>query len=235
MKISDLNDEILNEVFEYFECNVTMSRIRRANTLFKSVCDSYGYIRKVCLTSYNCPWWEGYMKGIKIMEIKGITKPQDWIHCSWKKTMNFNYCLFGNGLIDPLYSPDTESICIDGILGGSGNYCILRINWEKFPNLRNLTVKIQDFSFEGLIKCKKLEYINVEGTKIRDKTLPSEIAKLPNLKCIITNYTSMERLHFESPYLLSCLIEKRYPCSSKSVMVPNRHLNDILFNWHPLS
>ena len=101
--------------------------------------------------------------------------------------------------------------------------------------MRNLIVKIQDFSFEGLIKCKKLEYINVEGTKIRDKTLPSEIAKLPNLKCIITNYTSMERLHFESPYLLSCLIEKRYPCSSKSVMVPNRHLNDILFNWHPLS
>tara|TARA_A100001011_G_scaffold400735_1_gene518134 strand:- start:6582 stop:7298 length:717 start_codon:yes stop_codon:yes gene_type:complete len=237
MKIFKVPVEIIyNEILDYFEDNHNMVILREVCKEFKQICTNNGFIREICISSYNCPYWwiQPEQKGLKVINLQGITKPQEWIYFPWKKTMNFRYCLFGNSLIDPLESPETENINIDGILGGKGNYAILKINWKKFPNLKNISIKTQDFSFEGLENCRELKYIYVECTKIKQNSLPSIISKLPKLEHIVTNFRTDERLHFLSPFLKVCLIEKKYPCTSNSVIVPNRHLNDVNFNWHPI-
>ena len=225
----ELHGDILNEIFDYFDTNHSMYRIRAVSRRWREICHEYGYIREVTLGCRGMSSaWMIDIPSVRRITCEGLPMPHEWIFRPWVRYMHFNWCLFGTSYIDPLVSPDTREICVDGVLS-QRLIVIFKINWRKFPNLGKLNIKIPDMDLEGIGICSNLTCLNVETTKTRNKKLPAEIAALPKLEYLISNYQIRDKLHFVSPNLRVLLVGKLYACTAASNLVPNRHLNDVNF------
>jgi len=190
---------------------------------FKKLGNEFGYLKYI-----NVKGYKNFVKFIKFyftpndflesVSIKDINNPISWmIERPWPKEMIFTNCFIENN-IDEIPESPTEKL----IIRNCTNRSTIHIDWKKFPKLKILDIQVNDIDFVGLEKCKELEIIRIDlGI---DKYLPNFFADFQNLKVIASTCFAIDPLHFVSKKLKVCLMNKKYPFTSNSELVPKAHL-----------
>jgi hypothetical protein len=93
---------------------------------------------------------------IDLFIIRQTNNPFYWLP-KWSRQINFEHCKIRDAISPGKISVDTEIIRIISVVH---NWKIT-IDWEKFPNLRELTVKGYHLDLEGIEKCTKLKTNNI--------------------------------------------------------------------------
>ena len=209
--------ELILEIWGYVSGNSDMVALRLCNKYAKETGDKYGYIKHLEL-SMDAHYmnlvkiWNGLnLMALQSLSVRGFRSPANWIPFSWPKQVSFVNCPMGaNILSPPSYNTTNLSISDSGI-------GILKVDWNKFPNLRKLSVNYYSMDIESLKVCRKLEHLSLSLRK-RGEKLPTWIADLPRLTTLRSNLKPKGKMHFTSNLLKICLVPKRRVCVGNRVL-----------------
>ena len=223
--------ELILEIWGYVSGNSDMIALRLCNKYFKETGDKYGYIKHLefSLDAHYMTLvkiWQGLnLMALQSLSVRGFKSPANWIPFSWPKQVSFINCPVGKDLISP-HSDKTINLSISDL--GIG---VLKVDWTKFPNLRELSIDCYSMDIESLKVCRKLEHLSLYLRKKGEK-LPTWIADLPRLTTLRSNLRPNGKMHFVSKLLKICLVPKcrdmvvrqcqRF--TAVSCLVPARHL-----------
>ena len=230
MSFTELYEELFLVIRDYIYSNQSMINLRTTSKHFKLLGDKYGIIKHLkynintnffsFLALYDKPEF------LDSLEIENVQCPFNFIPGNkvWPKAISFSYCILGAKRLSPPVSK-TESFTY------IANFCrnpwisnILRIDWNKLPNLKTLVVRARKMDFEGLQNCKELQKIIIELDD--EQILPEWFAILPDLRELITNCKTSTNLHFVSKKLSICLLSTKHSLTSMSIKLPKQHLLD---------
>ena len=230
-------NDLLPCILRHLTTNKDMKAMRCTCKYLKEHTDQYGYIRNIVfgLNSDYMNYISLYnhnRASIYMLTMDSLTDPVPWIPSRWPETMIFNNCQMGNTQINPPTSP-TKILRISDftpshfpMLVGAPN--ILKINWTKLPQLREVYIRSPDMILDGMQACTHLETICID-LQNKNRPVPQWIGNFPKLKIIMINMATEGTYHFISPTLKICLIPKKTPFTSISKIVPPKHLKDNMF------
>ena len=226
MNLDNFSDDLILHILKFVSSNKNMISLIGTCKYFKKLGNEFGYLKYINVKGYKnfITFIKFYFASDNFLEsvsIKDIDNPIRWmIERPWPKEMIFTNCLIGNDLVDIPESPTEKLIIRD--LYSAKNRSTIHIDWQKFPKLKILDIKVNDINFAGLEKCKELEVVRIDLEV--DKYLPNFFAGFNNLKLIASTCFANDSLHFVSKKLKVCLMNKKYPFTSNSELVPKAHL-----------
>jgi hypothetical protein len=205
--INNLYDDILIYISSYLDDKENLNLIQTCK-YFKNLFNKVGFLKFLKCEGdkhqsiYN--FMITYFKHIRTVDyiyISHIDTPQYWINNKWCKIVHLYNCYLEDK-IDPLNICNTEQLIIQNIYPSKWKNK-LKINWNKFPNLRILQLDIQNIDLVNIEICQNLELIYIN---INEKTeFSSSIGTLKKLKHLITNCIIDNRTYFKSKDLLTCI------------------------------
>ena len=207
-----------------------MVNLRTTSKYFKRLGDKYGNIKHLKY-NINTNFFSFLVlydkaKSLDSLEIEHVQCPFNFIPADkvWPKEISFSYCTLDSKRFSPPLSKTESFTYINNFCRNPWINNILRIDWNKLPNLKTLVVRARRMEFEGLQNCKGLQRIIIE---LDDETiLPEWIATLPDLRELITNCKTSKNLHFVSENLSVCLLSTKHRLSTLSRKLPQQHLLD---------
>jgi hypothetical protein len=187
MTFQNLPEDPVLVILEFLSTNKDMCSFRESCAYFKEICDTWGYLKHIKLgTHFDIKHFvtlysKLFIKPLSLV-VEKVNSPLAWIQEPLPRTVYFVSCYMGNDALDPPTSP-TEELYIDD----TSHYSeCLKINWEKFPKLKNLSITASDVALNGLELCTNLEVVNINLTNT-EKEISIKIMKLPKLKYIMIN------------------------------------------------
>lgn len=176
--ILNLDDEIIMYICKFLDNNFDSINMIKTCKYLNNLGNKYGYIKNIRL-SFDSNYLNfinlycDHMNSIQKITIENMNEPFLWLPSQvWPKIMIFERCCMGPKLINPEYS-DTEELYIKDLSRYCNKNSIVKINWDKLPELRILDVYVPDLDYSGIEKCEKLEII-----KININIYKKEILKL---------------------------------------------------------
>ena len=218
-----------------------MVALHRTCRNFHRITNIYGYVRRLtlCMTSDYMNLvtiWAGInLRSIRSVTVSDMSNPSSWLPFSWPEQVTFRDCRLFSTLTPPLNSR-TKFLKLH-----DSSRRVIRIDWDKFPDLEVLDLNSFDVDLKGIEKCTNLKKIRLNFRNSFHRKLPPSVASLKYLTRIISNLTPNSRMHFVSPFLNCCLVPKRKvktslrqgyysllpeAFTSNSVSIPRRHLTD---------
>jgi len=197
---------------------------------FRDIGFKFGWIRSIKfsqgenLINFSRFYFQ-HGKFLKRIRISGVVEPHMSLLNSalpWPKEIEFERCYMGSDNYINIPESPTERLVIRDLHRRSTGGTAFRMNWASLPKLKVLDIYSPDIDFTGLELCKNLEVVRIDLDRIR--FLPSFFADFPQLEVIATTCVSVERLHFLSKKLRICMIPKKFPFTSDSLLVPRTHL-----------
>ena len=135
--------EIINHILSSLDTKSSISLIK-VNKSLNQIGEKYGYIKKLhagqasnddiltCVMRYY-----KHKRTINELYILGLDNPQNWFGGSLSKRVVFQDCRVDEFLDPPI--SNTESLSIHDLRIHNNPY-VMKINWEKFPKLRILSL-----------------------------------------------------------------------------------------------
>lgn len=231
-------NDLLPCILRHLTTNKDMKAMRCTCKRLKEHTDLYGYIRNIVfgLNSNYMNYITIYThnsSSIHMLTMDSITDPVPWIPSRWPLTTIFNNCKMGNTLINPPTSPTKILRISDFTPFGCPHdrinpLHILKINWAKLPQLREVYIRSPDMILDGMQACTHLEIICID-LQNKDRPIPQWIGNFPKLKIIMLNMATDSTYHFISPTLKILLIPKKVSFTAISTILPPKHLKDNMF------
>lgn len=156
---------------------------------------------------------------LKIFNIYRMHDPDAWLYVPWVKRVYMHYCKL-RSLINPPLSLQTETLHIY-----NSKESKIKINWNKFPNLKSLYIDCYEIDLKGIEKCQNLEkiFIQVKNMVINDL---HNIGSLMKLNYFISNFKVQNLTTFYSPYLTDCIVEKNdYYQNGDTIVFSSKNVN----------
>jgi hypothetical protein len=226
MSLEILPDELILHIWGFVETNKDMVALVSTYRRFRNLGKKFGYIKSIKFGMHTnfmnfIELYRGRNDFLQRLTMENINKPMPWIPTAWPKEMIFNRCFMGSKLADPPPSP-TETLIVRDLFRHKHRHT-LRINWCKLKKLRVLDIYVPDVDFTGLDECKELEVIRIDLDNKR-RLLPSFLSHMPKLHTIAVTCQADKAMHFVSDKLTICFVPKQQDFTSKSQIVPKRHL-----------
>jgi hypothetical protein len=173
--INILCDELLIEINKYLN-NKDVINLLKTNSYLKKLFYNYGYYKYLVINSINRDIYNfaiqtaKHSKTLNCISINNYNNPQSWIFF-WPKKVYLYYCNITDK-IDPPVKCITERLEIINHNIIHKNNKKLFINWDKFPNLKIIYIKVNNLEMKNfeVIKNKNM-YIELYDTKTIINTL----------------------------------------------------------------
>jgi len=200
-----------------------------------------GYLKYICMNNSSDPFEfalafsKHNLTLNKVGIFKDILNPQNFMPSLWPKSVLMYYCKFST-ILNPSASK-TEDFKIFSFYDTQNR--AIKINWNKFKNLKNLYLYCDNIDLNGLENCEQLENIFIYLFKV--KTISKEIGGLKNLKCVITNCDIEIGTHFISKnmefFVTKNMTNANFQFESAFKYMKNRNLfpyseQTIYYNYH---
>jgi hypothetical protein len=230
MFLLDFPQDVLLKIWEMTNCDTIKCSLVLICKEFREIGFKFGWIRSVKFSHGDnlidfTKFYSRHCNFLERIRISGVIEPHISVLDStlpWPKEIEFERCYMGcQNYINIPVSP-TERLVIRDLYRRTTGGMAFHLNWESLPKLKVLDIYSPDIDFNGLDSCKNLEVVRIDLDRIR--FLPSFFADFPNLRVIATTCLSNEPLHFLSKNLRVCMITKRFPFTSESLIVPSTHL-----------
>ena len=131
----------------------------------------------------------------QVSSYKNMYNPHNFMPGKWPKKVSIYYSILSTPL-NPNNADKTETLKIYSLYEKCKQ---IKINWNKFKNLKNLYIYCEDVNLDGIEVCSKLS--NIFIYLIKKKTLPNNLGSFKNLNSFITNCDLENNTTFISPYL----------------------------------
>jgi hypothetical protein len=167
-----LNDEVLIIIMSYLNHKDSINFLL-CNKYLKTLFYKSGYLKGITFgTNYKnrdpnelfllCCKHE---KTLKTLFIYNLNNPSPWIPISWPKSVNIYYSCISEKLSPSLSR--TEKLTISIFDFNFIRNKTLKIDWKKFPSLKNIYFRIHDLDINGIEECKNLEIINITIIRVK--------------------------------------------------------------------
>lgn len=230
MSFSELCEDLILNIRDYIYSNQSMINLSTTSKYFKHLGDKYGNVKRLKYNN-NTNYFSFLIlyeksKFLDSLEIEHVQSPFNYVSLTkpWPKAISFNSCILSAKRLSPPVSKTTSFTYIDNFCANPWITNILRIDWNKLPNLKTLIVRARRMDFEGLQNCRGLQKIIIELDN--EQVLPEWFAILSELRELITNCKTSKNLHFVSEKLSVCLLSTKHRLTTMSRKLPKQHLLD---------
>lgn len=191
----NLSSDLIGVVISFLSNNNDSIFLLSTCKYFHSLTKKIGYIRKIhinyLITYTNYLYINKH--NLYFTEFTGSVDPHLYLQ-KWSKIIKFNNCQF-QSIIDPENVVETEELTIR--LSTE-----VKINWNKFKNLKMIYLDLYKINFEDCDKLDKLEkvFLNIKSHPIVKYKTPdiTFIQDLPNLHTFLTTVDIHEPLHLKT-------------------------------------
>lgn len=129
--------EIWNFIFSFLYKGFDLQNARSSCKFFKKICDKNGYIKFELKDGFSKKrYFNLFEKADELKELRvvGIKNPWHWVSFPWPERVSLVDCEITED-IDPPISKRTKYLHVDSEAPGR-----IKINWEKFPNLKRYSM-----------------------------------------------------------------------------------------------
>mgnify|MGYP003969748617 CR=1 FL=1 len=162
-----LPDEVIRLIWEYLITNTDSISLLKSCRHFYIFGKKYGYIRELSVKNFS---GFDFMEK-SVLHANTITSlvldSVDWAPKIWPEKVTFINCE-NNRKIVPKNALSTKVLCINL------RHNNVNIEWEKFPSLEKIYIRVYDINLEDIEKCTKLSTINLD-IGLFDKAIPDFI------------------------------------------------------------